>query len=128
MFNYAQGAYENPKGEALISDNPESHTKAWNREERGQNIIRKSELRPWFEAVKFLSEEGNEFDKTAGEYLVFVLMNGLRRREAAMLRIEDISFNDRSLTIWKTKKSKPITLPMSEFIYQLLICSGQVFP
>ena len=123
LFNYANGAYESADGKSLFPDNPVkrlTHTRSWNREERRDNTIKRSQLKPWFKAVMGLSCSDDEFDRTVGDYLQFVLLTGLRRREAASLRISDVDFKERSFTVFVTKNRQPLSLPMSDYTGKLL--------
>lgn len=54
------------------------------------------------------------------EYLLFLLFTGLRRQEAAILKWSDIDLNDWFLTLTDTKNREPLTLPLTEFIFDLL--------
>lgn len=123
LFNYAQGKYEAGSGQPLVVDNPVkrlTHTKSWNKEERRQNVIKRSELRPWFEAVLALAERGGSFNEVVSDYLQFVLFTGLRRREASSLLLDDLNFKDKTFTITKTKNGRPLTLPMSSYVEGIL--------
>lgn len=137
LFNYAQGKYEAGNGQPLVADNPVkrlSHTKSWNKETRRQNTIKRSELNRWFDAVRDLADKGGDFNAVVSDYLLFVLFTGLRRREAANLGLDDLDFKEKVFTITKTKNGRPLTLPMSSYIEQLLKrrClnneTGYVFP
>ncbi|SFF21636.1 tyrosine-type recombinase/integrase [Nitrosomonas sp. Nm166] len=54
------------------------------------------------------------------DYLLFLLFTGLRRQEAATLKWSAIDLNDRSFTLTDTKNHQPLTLPLTDFIYDLL--------
>ena len=123
LFNYASGAYENAEGRSLFPDNPVhrlSHTKTWNKESRRDNTIKRTQLEPWFRAVKALSESEGELERTVGDYLQFVLLTGLRRREATSLKVSDVDFAEKAFTIYVTKNSHPLALPMSDYTKELL--------
>ncbi len=116
LFNFANGQYEDEQGKGLFPDNPVSrlsHTRAWHKEVRRQNKVKNSELEAWFMALDSLRMSGQVLSGVVADYLEFTLLNGLRRREAANLRIEDVDFHDRSFTVRKTKNSQPLTLPLS---------------
>ncbi|EEB77540.1 site-specific recombinase, phage integrase family [marine gamma proteobacterium HTCC2148] len=123
LFNYANGAYESSDGRSLFPDNPVqrlTHTRTWNREERRDNTIKRTQLESWFKAVLKLSESEDEFERTVGDYLQFVLLTGLRRREATSLKVADVDFKERSFTIYLTKNHQPLSLPMSDYTLKLL--------
>ncbi len=54
------------------------------------------------------------------DYLLFLLFTGLRRQEAATLKWFDIDLNDRSFTLTNTKNREPLTLPLTNYVYDLL--------
>jgi len=123
LFNYANGKYEDSEGRGLFPDNPIqriTHTKTWNREERRNNTIKRTGLESWFNAVKVLSNSKDEFERTVGDYIQFVLLTGLRRREAASLTVSNVDFAEKSFIIYVTKNHCPLSLPMSDYTEQLL--------
>ncbi|PTQ86505.1 tyrosine-type recombinase/integrase [Nitrosomonas ureae] len=54
------------------------------------------------------------------DYLLFLLFTGLRRQEVAALKWSAIDLNDLSFTLKDTKNREPLTLPLTDFIVQLL--------
>jgi len=128
LFNYAMGEYENAKGEPIVLHNPThrlSHIKAWNREKRVQTIIKPYDLKAWWEAIhelpnhKLNTKQPNH-SETARDFFILVLMTGLRRREASTLKWTNIDFNDNSLTIENTKNHETHTLPLTDYLMDLL--------
>ena len=123
LFNYANGKYEDAEVRGLFPDNPVqrlTHTKVWNVETRRDNTIQRTDIQPWFKAVIAFSHSEQEFQRTVGDYLQFVLLTGLRRREATSLRRSDINFRERSFTVYVTKNHHPLSLPMSNYTEKLL--------
>ena len=123
VFNYANGAYEDAEGRTLFPDNPVqrlTHSRTWNREKRRDNIIRRTDLEDWFKAVIALSDSDDAFQRVVGDYLQFVLLTGLRRREATSLKVSDVDFKEKSFTIYVTKNHQPLSLPMSDHTNKLL--------
>lgn len=123
LFNYANGKYEDAEGRGLFPDNPVSrltHVRAWNRETRRNNRIKNTELNIWFEAAINLLSSEDRFTRTAVDYFQFVLLNGLRRREAAELLREDVDFKERCFTIRNTKNRKDLTLPLTDYSVEIL--------
>jgi integrase len=53
---------------------------------------------------------------------LFILFTGLRRDEAVKLTWDQVDFNSRILTIADTKNRLTHVLPMSSFLYDLLLC------
>lgn len=118
LFNFAAGQYEDSQGKTLITENPVkrlSQTRAWYRIERRQTFIKSHELSPWYKALETLS------NPILKDYLLLVLFTGLRRQEAATLSWENIDLIGKTLTIVETKNNEPHTLPLSDFLYELLV-------
>lgn len=124
LFNFAMGQYEDSKGHALITENPVkrlSQTRAWYRIERRQSVIKPYELKPWFEAVMRLKNDHTSDKRDAvRDYLLLLLLTGLRRQEAASLRVENVDLKARTLTVLDTKNRDPHTLPLSDYVHALL--------
>jgi integrase len=136
LFNYAIGEYEDAKGTPIILHNPVSrlsHVKAWNREKRKQTIIKTHELKTWWNAIHELPTHAlntkNIYgtnkrlpnnSETARDFFVFVLMTGLRRREASNLMWADIDFDNKGLTIENTKNHETHSLPLTDYLMDLL--------
>jgi integrase len=128
LFNYAMGEYETAKGEPIILHNPTqrlSHIKAWNKEQRRQIIIKPYELAKWWQSLHELpthelnNKKPNQAE-TVRDFLIFVLFTGLRRREASNLKWADIDFIEKSFTITDTKNTQPHSLPLTDFLIDLL--------
>jgi len=98
-----------------------SATKAWYRVERRQNYIKRHQLKAWFKGVMALKNDGDaDKAETFRDYLIFVLLTGLRRHEAASLLKANVDFKQRTLTVKDTKNRTDHTLPLSPFLRQLL--------
>ena len=133
LFNYAIAVYDDMEGQPLIQLNPVmvlTTTRAWFPKKRRRTVITRAQLPAWYKAVLDLKlqlknpkKPGLGLDPEAAlvsDYLLLVLFTGLRRREAASLRFEDIDFVDRTLTVHDTKNGEPLRLPLSDFLYDLL--------
>jgi integrase len=62
-------------------------------------------------------------NRTAAEYLKLLLFTGLRRREAAGLRWDEVDFTARTIRLpgSRTKADRKLDLPMSTFVRDLLV-------
>ena len=128
LFNYAMGEYEDSHAQPIITHNPVArltHVKAWNREERRKNVMKPHEIKIWWQALETLpdnelNQKRPNHSETARDYFKFVLLTGLRRREASNLTWENIDFSDRSLLIPNTKNYESHSLPLSDFVIDLL--------
>jgi integrase len=117
IFNFAIGQYEDSKGLPLIKDNPVkrlSQSRAWFRIEKRQTVVKPHELVPWYNGVEQLENE------TLRDYLLLLIFTGLRRQEAAKLKWDQVDLLAKTLTILDTKNHDSHTLPLSDFLYDLL--------
>jgi len=117
LFNYAAAKYEDENGEPLIKDNPVkriSDTRSWYRVRRRQTYIKPHDLPAWFSAVMDLPVERER------DYFLTMLFTGLRSGEAARLEKAKIDLRDRTFTIYDTKNHEDHTLPLSNFIFEIL--------
>lgn len=117
VFNFAMGQYEDGQGRSLIIDNPVkrlSQSRAWFRVDRRQTLIKAQDLQAWFSAVMALQNE------TLRDYLLLVVMTGLRKNEAAKLKWADVDLKDKTLTVRDTKNHSDHTLPLSDYLFDLL--------
>ncbi len=136
LFNYAIGEYEDAKSNPIILHNPVSrlsHIKAWNRETRKQTIIKNHELKTWWNAIQELpthelntrnvygtNKKQSNSSQIAKDFFIFVLMTGLRRREASTLMWTNIDFKNKGLTIENTKNHETHSLPLTDYLIGLL--------
>jgi len=120
ILNFAADYYENSDGKPLLTNNPVhrlSQNKAWYQLDARQRTIPDHKLAAWYRAVMSLE------NRTLSDYMLFLLLTGLRRTEAVTLRWIDINFEDRIIVISGkvTKNHHEHRLPMSLFIEQLLL-------
>ena len=124
LFNFAIGQYEDSSGNPTISDNPVkriSQTRAWYRVDRRQTVIKPHDLHEWFKAVYALPTLSNGSNREAvRDYLLLLIFTGLRREEGLALQWRDIDFKAKTLTIPDPKNRQAHTLPLTEFLFDLL--------
>lgn len=124
LFNFALGQYEDSVGNPIISDNPVkriSQTRAWYRVDRRQSVIKTHDLAAWFKAVYALPTLSNGANREAvRDYLLLLICTGLRREEGLSLQWRDIDFKAKTLTIPDPKNRQSHTLPLTDFLYDLL--------
>ena len=118
LLNFAAANYE-IDGKPIIAANPVtklSHNRQWYQERRRQTLIPDHKLPAWYDAVMSLPQQ------KVKDYLLLLLLTGLRRNEAATLRWEDIDFSARVLTVRAevAKNNKEHRLPLSTFLEELL--------
>lgn len=119
IFNFARIRYKTVKGNPVLSTNPVdilTQNKSWFRTAAKQGIIPDSKLRKWFLAVNSVKSTCTR------DYLLFLLLTGLRKSEAASMVWDDIDFDARTLSIdgERTKNHAQHTLPLSRFLIRLL--------
>jgi integrase len=124
LFNFAIGQYDDSKGQALIRENPVkrlSQARTWYRVARRRTLIKPHELAPWFRAVRDLeNNHTSQTRETVRDYLLLLLFTGLRRQEAAMLPWANVDLGARTLTVTDTKNHEDHTLPLPDFLFELL--------
>ena len=117
LFNFAMYHYETLDGTPIVLVNPVkylSDCRAWYRIQPRQSLLKPHQLPDWYQATLEL------MNPTTRDYLHFLLFTGLRRSEAAKLAWANVDFEDRSFTIPDTKNHCPHTLPLSNFLFELL--------
>ena len=109
--------YDTPDGSPVIMINPVkylSDCRAWYRIHRRQTLIKPHQLTDWYQGTLKLESH------TARDYLHFLLLTGLRRSEAAQLTWDNVDFADRSFIIPDTKNHCPHSLPLPDYLMDLL--------
>jgi integrase len=122
VFFYAALSYEDHKGQPLVTSNPVrrlSEIKIWNKPARRQTVIKRHELKKWYEAVRQVGQA------TVQDYLLFLLFTGLRASEAAQLRWSDVDLVGQTISISDTKNHMPHMLPLSDYLLELLQARSQ---
>jgi integrase len=106
-----------------LPDLPENPTKrlrrAWYPEQRREGLIRATDLPKFYEALMDGIVVPNLVHR---DYLCLVLFTGLRRREAASLRWDDVDLEEQvvRLPAASTKSGRRLDLPMSDYLFDLL--------
>lgn len=117
LFNFAAGQYEDAQGQSLILDNPVrrlSQTRAWYRTKRRETLIEGHQLPAWHQAVMELEND------IVRDYLLLILLTGLRRNEAAKLEKTHIDLKSKILVIGDPKNRQTHRLPLTNYLYDLL--------
>lgn len=139
LINFALAQYDDGTGESVMLNNPVSvltRTRAWFKVTRRQTVIKLHELKAWYAAVESLRVPGDAFSfgDTMADYQLLLIATGLRRDEAARLRWSEVDLEDRTFFLRRTKNGESVTLPMSEFVWELFtkrqanVFSTFVFP
>ena len=122
LFNFARDQYEDSDGHSLFPDNPTRKLKRqWNHESRRKGHIAKHQLPDWFKAVNKLPESNKRgHGKCARDYLIFILLTGLRRREASSLLWKDIDLEARRFIVRDPKNHDELWMPISDYLLAML--------
>lgn len=67
-------------------------------------------------------------DDYVRDFLLIALLTGMRRSEIARLRWEHIDLEGKTLTVRTTKNGDPLELPLSTFLYELLLTRREADP
>lgn len=125
LFTFAEYRYTDDQGEPLIQTNPTKVLTAlnlWHPEKRRQRRVMPDEMPKWWSAV--LSME----NRTASDWLIVLLLSGMRRNEVTNLTYGDLDLNKGIITVRDTKSNRPLVYPMSDLLWALFksryVCAG----
>jgi len=116
VWNFAREQYK-IDGRPILGEAPTrvlSAQRLWNRETRRTRIIPRRRLRDWYQAIDGLQ------NRTARDYLLFLILTGLRKEEAAGLTWKNVDFAAGAFTIVCPKNHQEHTLPLTDCLSRLL--------
>jgi integrase len=123
LFAFASD-YRNSNGEAIIPDNPVRRLSAkrlWNRVERRTRYIEPEQLRDWWNAVQSLKNKPQYPSREVlRDYLLLLLLTGLRRNEALCLRWDNVDLQRGTLCAVDTKNRSNHVLPMGRYLWDVM--------
>lgn len=139
VWNFAESLYEDEDGESLLPANPVqrlSKMRAWAQVKPRKTALKEHQWPAWFEAVQALrAEPWGTPAQTVGDYLMVLLLTGLRRSEGIGITWRNIDLKARTLLLPDTKNRDDHLLPLSDYLVELLqnrwanrIDSVYVFP
>lgn len=117
LYNFAIATYEDDNEDPLIKRNPVvrlSQMRAWNKERARDRHIPLNKIKPWMDAVLMLSSP------TMRDYLLTLLLTGLRKTEAATLEWKNVDLDGKYLFIPRTKNGNSHKLPLSSLLFGML--------
>lgn len=123
LFNFAIANLEDGYGGRIVTSNPVdrlTQNRAWFRDKRRRTVIKVPDLPAWFAAVRKLKASDEPMAQTVADYLVFLILTGLRRNEAARLTWDRVDLREASIFIADTKNSDPHCLPIGQHLLALL--------
>lgn len=112
ILNYGIATYR------ILEKNPVriiAEAKAAYPDNRRRRYIKPHQLKAWYDAVMGLQNE------VYRDHLLLILFTGLRLNEASSLKWSQIDFAGKLFTVENTKNGEPLCLPMSTFVYGLLV-------
>ncbi|MBS2005766.1 MAG: site-specific integrase [Cyanobacteria bacterium SZAS TMP-1] len=118
LINFASDRY-GTDDEPLIKSNPVSRlsrNRSWHKIHPRRRIIPDHKLKDWYRAVSTLQNE------VARDFLLFLLLTGMRFGETRKLKWTYVDFNEKILTVPRelTKSDREHRLPLSDFLLALL--------
>lgn len=115
-WNYA--ADRNP----ALPPNPVRLGRGWFFVGRRERLVRADQLPAFYAAVRDLP------NAVARDYILLLLFTGLRRREAAGLRWDDVDLKAGLIRLpaTRTKARRKLDLPMTDFVRDMLIARRQI--
>ncbi len=118
LINFASTNYE-IDGKPIILLNPVkrlSNNRRWYPTRRRQSIIPDHKLPAWHSSVMEIRHQ------RVKDYLMLLLLTGLRRNEGATLRWDDIDFQSKVLTVRAelAKNGNEHRLPLSDYLFDML--------
>lgn len=111
VLNYAAAKHK------ILPVNPVtqlSQTRSWFKVAKRTGHIKNHQFKAWFDAVSSLESP------VIKDYLIFVMLTGTRKNEAASLLWSDVDLVDRSYFIRSPKNSNPLQLPLSDYLVDML--------
>lgn len=120
LYNHAIIKYEDDEtGISLIKRNPVkrlTEARAWFKEKPRSRMVPLNRLQDWFCAVLLLE------NPVIRDYLIFCLLTGFRKEEAAQLTWDDVDFIGGYVTVpaQRSKNGEEHRLPTSPYLLELL--------
>jgi integrase len=108
--------------DASLGVNPVRLRRMWYKPPRRERLVKADDMQKFYAAVLALE------NPVQRDYLLLLLFSGLRRREAAALTWEDVDFKAGIIRVpsSSTKNSKPLNLPMSDVVRDLMIARRKI--
>jgi integrase len=119
VFTFAK-RFRGTDDRPLLSENPVdvlSENRLWRRVNKRQRVIKKHQLRAFWEAAWKLKNDSRSQDReTIRDFLLLLLFTGLRLGEARDLMWKDIDLDEGTLTISDPKNHMTHVLPLSDYL------------
>jgi integrase len=122
IFNFAKYEYCYHDGSSIFPENPVeilSHRKQWNNVRRRQTHLRPGEVHVFSEALQEVRLQETPTGQSICDAMLFALLTGLRRGEVFGLKWADVNLRAAIFTVYDTKNSLPLELPITKYIDEL---------
>jgi integrase len=124
IYKFAKDQYEDNNSLSLFPHNPVDRLgqiKAWAKEPRRQTVIKPKQFAPWYKALQEMKfNTGAESHHVTADYILFLLLTGLRKNEASTLTWDNVDLDEGTIHIPDTKNKEPLTLPLSDVLIGIL--------
>ncbi len=123
IFNFAKYEYCRQDGSSIFPENPVeilSHRKQWNNVRRRQTHLRPGEQSVFYKALLEIRQQETPTGQSICDAMLFALLTGLRRGEIFGLKWADVNLRAAIFTVYDTKNSLPLELPITKHIDGLL--------
>lgn len=115
MFNRVYNCV-NAHLDGVLPENPVTRlsvTKQWAKVDRRRTIIADNDLPAWYASARLI---GNVFMRN---YILLLLFTGIRKNEGLSLSWSNVNMTDKTFTMLETKNGRPLTLPMSNYLFDI---------
>jgi len=133
VYNYALEETEDANDNPTLPLNPvRKMKKRWTREKRREDFIDQADLKKWWKSTEKIASTrpgtrkkqvpvyAHGDGELARDYLQFVILTGLRRREATGLLWKNVNLRSKTITIVATKNHDNLELPLSDYLLKIL--------
>jgi hypothetical protein len=127
VVSIGSGDGQSPQGSlTLFTHNPVrilTENNAWAKKKRRQTVIHRKKIGVWFQSILEIRDHSPfEMQRTSADYLLVLLLTGMRRDECVKMRWEMVDFELKTIHLpdTQTKAKREHIIPMSDYLCDLL--------